>query len=89
LPTNPIQAEVLARLKNARGHIAGIEKMVEEGKSCENILIQLSAVRAAIEKIGIHILENHAAECLSKDGTSEAEKEKLEQVVKQILSFLK
>lgn len=85
----PIQAEVLGRLKTVRGHIAGIEKMVEEGKSCDNILIQLSAVRSSIEKIGIHILENHAVECLTKAGDPQPDKEKLDQVVKQILSFLK
>lgn len=42
----PVKSEVLSRLKNARDHIAGIERMVEEGKPCANILIQLSAVQS-------------------------------------------
>ena len=64
--------------------------MVEEEQACSNILIQLSAVRASIEKTGIFILENNAMECLlnDKDASSE-DRAKVEQVVKQMLTFLK
>jgi CsoR family transcriptional regulator, copper-sensing transcriptional repressor len=88
---NPtIQGEVLSRLRNAKGHLAGIERMVEEGQECRNILMQLSAVRSSIEKIGIYILENNAVECLLKDIDQKPDdREKVEQVVKQMLSFLK
>ncbi|MDF2568518.1 MAG: metal sensitive transcriptional repressor [Sporomusa sp.] len=89
MASNTTQTEVLTRLKNVKGHIAGIERMVEEGQQCSNVLIQLSAIRASIEKIGIYILENNAIECLG-DVTDKAEdKQKVEQVVKQIISFLK
>jgi CsoR family transcriptional regulator, copper-sensing transcriptional repressor len=85
-----IQSEVLNRLRNVKGHLAGIERMVEEGQECRNILIQLSAVRASIEKVGIYILENNATECLLKDVDPKPEdREKVEQVVKQMLAFLK
>jgi len=85
-----VQSEVLNRLRNAKGHLAGIERMVEEGQECRNILIQLSAVRASIEKIGIYILENNATECLLKDlDPKPGDREKVEQVVKQMLAFLK
>lgn len=84
------KTEVLSRLKTVKGHIAGIERMVEEDQGCNNVMIQLSAVRASIEKIGIYILENNAVECLcnGKVQTPE-EKEKIEKVVKQMLAFLK
>lgn len=81
--------EVLARLKNIKGHIAGIERMVEEDQTCGNILIQISAIRASIEKVGIYILENNAVECLTSSKQNPEEKEKVEQIVKQILTFLK
>ncbi|WP_425060676.1 Copper-sensing transcriptional repressor CsoR [Sporomusa carbonis] len=83
------QAEVLNRLRNVKGHIAGIERMVEEGQPCSNVLIQLSAIRASIEKIGIYILEHNAAECLSDATQNPEDKQKVEQIVKQIISFLK
>ena len=84
------QNEVLSRLRNVKGHIAGIERMVEEGQECGNVLIQLSAIRASIEKIGVFILENNAVECLLKDENYTAQdQEKVALVVKQMLSFLK
>ncbi len=88
--TTSVRAEVLNRLRNVKGHVAGIERMVEEEQACNNILIQLSAVRASIEKTGIFILENNAMECLlnEKDASSE-DRAKVEQVVKQMLTFLK
>ncbi|MBP2626976.1 MAG: metal sensitive transcriptional repressor [Firmicutes bacterium] len=90
MPTQATKSEVLSRLKNIKGHIAGIERMVEEEQSCSNVLIQLSAIRASIEKVGIFILENNALECLSANPEQKPEdKQKMEQVVKQIITFLK
>lgn len=84
------KAEVLTRLKNVKGHIAGIERMVEEDQACGNILIQLSAIRSSIEKIGVFILENNAVSCLGDGLVSKPEdRQKVEQVVKQMLTFLK
>lgn len=83
------KTEVLARLKNIKGHIAGIERMVEEDQTCGSILIQLSAIRASVEKVGIYILENNAVECLTNSKQNPEDKEKVEQVVKQMLTFLK
>ncbi|MBP2645593.1 MAG: metal sensitive transcriptional repressor [Firmicutes bacterium] len=90
MPSLEAKTEVLNRLRNVKGHISGIERMVEEGQECSNVLIQLSAIRASIEKIGIYILENNAVECLLKDMTPDfKDKEKVERIVKQMLSFLK
>ncbi len=84
------QLEVLNRLRNVKGHIAGIERMVEEGSECGNVLIQLAAIRASVEKIGVYILENNAVECLMQGTDAKSEdKEKVEKVIKQILTFLK
>lgn len=84
------KVEILNRLKNVKGHIAGIERMVEEGQPCPNILIQLSAVRASIEKIGIYILENNAIDCLCCDlDEKSVDRKKIEEVIKQMLNFLK
>jgi DNA-binding FrmR family transcriptional regulator len=84
------KTEVLTRLRTVKGHIAGIERMVEEEQTCGNILIQLSAIRASVEKIGIFILENHALECLTQDLSAPKEdRDKIEKVIKDIVAFLK
>ncbi|MCX7781416.1 MAG: metal-sensitive transcriptional regulator [Negativicutes bacterium] len=88
---NPeVQTEVLNRLRNIKGHIAGIERMVEEQQSCSSILVQLSAIRASIEKVGIYLLENNAVECLLGEFDQKPQdKKKVEEVVKQMITFLK
>lgn len=80
---------VLTRLKTVKGHIAGIERMVENKECCTDILVQLSATRSAIEKIGIYLLENNAKDCLCGKEQSAEEKEHVQKVVKEIISFLK
>jgi len=87
---SPVRLEVLNRLRNVKGHVAGIERMVEDEQECSIILVQLAAVRASIEKIGIYILEQNALECLLTGvDTKPEDKEKVEQVVRQMLAFLK
>jgi DNA-binding FrmR family transcriptional regulator len=89
--TDPqIKDEVLARLKNVRGHIAGIERMLMEDQPCANLLVQIAAVRAAIDKIGLFLLENNAVHCLCEDSPAlAAERQKVEQIVRQLLTFVK
>ena len=89
--TDPdVKAEVLARLKNVRGHIAGIERMMEEDQPCASLLVQIAAVRSSIDKIGLFLLENNAVNCLCDESQANpADRHKIEQVVKQLLSFVK
>ena len=84
-----IKHDLLSRLRNVRGHIAGVEKMIENEQPCSNVLMQLSAIRASVDKIGLHLLENNAIECLCEQNTAPEEKERVQKVVKQMLTFLK
>ena len=89
--TDPeVKNEVLSRLKNVRGHIAGIERMLEEDQPCANLLVQIAAVRSSIDKVGFFLLENNAVNCLCDElQTLPHDRQKVEQVVKQLLSFVK
>ena len=89
--TDPaVKSEVLARLKNVRGHIAGIERMLEEDQPCSSLLVQIAAVRSSIDKIGFFLLENNAVNCLCEDAPHlGADRQKVEQIVKQLLTFVK
>lgn len=55
---------VLARLSRAIGHLESVRRMVEDGRDCSEILIQLSAVRGAINNTGLIILQNHIEHCI-------------------------
>jgi DNA-binding FrmR family transcriptional regulator len=55
---------IVNRLSRIEGHIRSIKGMVEEGRDCSDILIQIAAVRSAIEKVGRVVLEDHLESCL-------------------------
>ena len=57
--------KVLDRLSRAAGHIEAIKKMVEEGRDCSEVLIQLAAVRSAINNTGKIILQDHISHCVA------------------------
>lgn len=56
--------EVINRMSRIIGHMEAIKKMVEEGRDCSDVLIQLSAVRSAINSISRIILEDHINHCV-------------------------
>ena len=83
--TNP---DVLNRLKNAEGHIRGIERMVEEGNYCVDILRQIQAVQASLNKISTMILDNHLNSCVitAVRGDDPAERERVLHEISEIFS---
>lgn len=56
--------QILTRLKTVRGHISGVERMIEEEKSCDDILLQLVAIRSAIHKVSVIVAQQYASTCL-------------------------
>lgn len=56
--------ELINRIRTVKGHLGGIEKMIEEQKCCEDVLVQIAAVKAAVDKIGMTIIENYAGDCI-------------------------
>ena len=82
--------EILNRLKKVEGQIKGIQKMVEEEKYCGEIMVQISAVRAAINKIGGLMLDGYIKECipetLKKDIVSER---KINELIETIVKYVK
>jgi len=57
---------VLNRLSRAIGHLESVKRMVEEGRDCSEVLIQLSAVIAALNNTGKIILKDHIEHCLAE-----------------------
>jgi CsoR family transcriptional regulator, copper-sensing transcriptional repressor len=55
---------VADQLARTAGHVTSIKRMVEEGRSCTEVLIQLGAVRAAIDRAAKLVLEDHVESCL-------------------------
>ncbi|MFZ5968611.1 MAG: metal-sensitive transcriptional regulator [Bacillota bacterium] len=82
--------DIVNRLKTIKGHIAGIEKMIEEDKSCDEVLLQIAAIKASIHKVGMVIMEEHAKDCLMNSGEGETiRKEQVEKVLDTIVKYIK
>ncbi len=84
------KANVINRLKTIKGHISGIEKMIEEDKTCADILLQVAAVKASVHKVGLKILEQKALHGLNEcDEDGKLDKEKIESVIRTLLDYSK
>ena len=79
---------VLNRLSRAIGHMESIKRMVEEGRDCTEVLIQLSAVKAAINNTGKIILEDHIEHCIV-DAVEHGDTKAIQELNKAIDRFVK
>lgn len=79
---------VLNRLSRAIGHLESIRRMVEEGRDCSEVLIQLSAVKSAINNTGKVILQDHIEHCIV-DAVESGDHEALEELSRAIDRFVK
>lgn len=79
---------VLNRLSRAVGHLEAVKRMVEDGRDCTEVLIQLAAVKAAINNTGKVILKDHISSCIV-EAVEERDMEKLTELNKAIDSFVK
>ena len=79
---------VLNRLSRVIGHLEAIRRMVEEGRDCSEVLIQLSAVRSAINNTGKVILQDHIAHCIV-EAVQQEDYEALEELNRAIDRFMR
>ena len=82
----------MERLKKIEGQIRGVQRMIEEGRYCVDILNVLSSIQGAIEKVEDQILKRHLEGCVShavKGGSPKERNEKFNEVMKLISKFRK
>ena len=79
---------VLNRLSRVIGHMQSIKRMVEDGRDCSEVLIQLSAVKAAINNTGKVILQDHIKHCLV-DAIESGDMQEIEELNRAIDRFIK
>ena len=56
--------QLLSRLNRVEGQVRGIRKMVEEDRYCIDVLTQIGAVQAALDKVALGLLDDHARHCV-------------------------
>lgn len=66
--------QLLTRVRRIEGQVRGIAKMVEDDRYCIDVLTQISAIQAALDKVGLGLLDGHARHCMregAEDGRSD------------------
>ena len=81
------QKAVINRLARAIGHLEKVKRMVEEGNDCSEVLIQLAAVRSALENTGKVILQDHMRHCMV-DAVAAGDQEAIEGLLQAIDKFI-
>jgi DNA-binding FrmR family transcriptional regulator len=88
---SPTNADLIRRLKRVEGQVRGLQRMLEEGRSCSEVLVQLTALREALNKVGVGIIVRHMESCFRdeaeaggppKDGSG-----RLREAVQMFLKF--
>ena len=82
------QKAVINRLARAIGHLEKVKRMVEEGNDCSEVLIQLAAVRSALDNTGKVILQDHMRHCMV-DAVAAGDTDAIDDLCQAIDKFMK
>ena len=83
---HPVNQTALRRLRSIEGQVAGIRRMIEEERYCIDILTQVSAVRAALNSLGLNVLKRHLDHCVA--AAARRDDRELPQVVDELMTVL-
>jgi DNA-binding FrmR family transcriptional regulator len=78
---------VLKRLRRIKGQVGGVERMVEENRYCIDVVTQVTAIHAALDKVALELLSDHAAHCVvgAKGDEQQERTEELMAAIKRLL----
>ena len=76
------------RLAKANGHLESVIRMIDNDRDCAEVLVQLAAVRSAINNAGKVLLQDHITECIT-DAVSHNDRQKIMELNKAIEQFMK
>lgn len=71
---------VINRIKRAQGQLAGVVRMLEEGRDCEDVVTQLAAASKALDRAGFAIVATGLQQCIAESGPESLDAKKLEKL---------
>ncbi|KLU66455.1 copper-sensing transcriptional repressor CsoR [Desulfosporosinus acididurans] len=81
--------DILRRLKKIEGQVKGIQRMIESDKYCVDVLIQVAAARAALNKVGTIVFEHHSRGCMRNAVESNDQEAAIEELIGVLTKFIK
>jgi DNA-binding FrmR family transcriptional regulator len=76
--------QLLTRLRRIEGQVRGIQGMVEEDRYCIDVLTQITAVQAALDKVALGLLDDHAHHCVIGAESTEDRDEKTDELMSAV-----
>ncbi len=73
--------ELLTRLGRVEGQVRGVARMVEEDRYCIDILTQISAIRAALDRVAMGVLDGHVRHCVVGDHGPGTQEERVDELM--------
>ncbi|MEE8390855.1 MAG: metal-sensing transcriptional repressor [Anaerolineae bacterium] len=86
--TSEVERDIQDRLSRIEGHVRGVKRMLAEHRDCESLLIQIAAIKAAVNQVTIKLLEGHMETCVS-DCVAKGDLEALDRLKGALATVLK
>ena len=80
--------QLTTRLSRIEGQVRGIQKMVDEDRYCIDVLTQISAVQAALDKVALGLMDEHARHCVI-DGPEDLKDERTEELMSAVARLMR
>jgi DNA-binding FrmR family transcriptional regulator len=78
---------IINRLRRVEGQARGLQRMIDEGRSCEEIFTQLAATKAALDRVGILLISLKMRDCLMEEGGELDSREAVERALEAFLKY--
>jgi CsoR family transcriptional regulator, copper-sensing transcriptional repressor len=79
-PYSATKDQLLKRLRRAEGQVRGVQRMIEDDRYCIDVLTQIAATQAALDKVALGLLDGHVRHCIAEAPASERD-EKAEELM--------
>ena len=87
--SHPDHKKEITRIKRIKGQLDGIQKMIERGEYCINILHQTKAVSSAVHSLEVALLEKHIQHCISDAFCPDHDRKDREKKIQELLSLFR
>jgi DNA-binding FrmR family transcriptional regulator len=85
----PTKDQLLNRLRRIEGQVRGVEKMVDEDRYCIDVITQISAIQAALDKVALGLLTDHADHCIVGGHGTGDPKERTEELMGAVARLMR
>lgn len=83
------KADLQKRLRKIEGQVRGVQRMVEEDRYCVDVLTQISAVQAALDKVALGLLDDHAHHCVIGERDPELQDQRTGELMQAVARLMR